>query len=85
VGGWRYNSIILNLGTGWNSVVIFIPPMKQPPVPIRRKEGGRVGLDVVKKRKISYPYRELNSGSSVVQSVSLIPISTELSLYPTGK
>jgi hypothetical protein len=78
MGEWRYVSIILNLS------IVFIPPTKQPPVPTRKDEGGRVCLDVVKKRKIVLPLPRIKL-CSVVQFVSLVPISTEISLTPTGK
>jgi hypothetical protein len=46
-------------------------PRKQPPVPtVGGWVGPRAGLDVMKKRIFSCPYRESNPDSSVVQHVA---------------
>jgi hypothetical protein len=65
---WKYTSSILNLDIGWKWVVSFttlpLSPQGQGWV------GSRASLDVMEKRKICCPYRESNSGSSVVKPVA---------------
>jgi hypothetical protein len=65
----------LDLGTSWRRVVSFTPRPpypreKSPRCPLdRRWVDPRVGLDDVEKRN-SWPYRDSNSDSSVVQPVA---------------
>jgi hypothetical protein len=47
-----------------------LPSRKQPPVAILFEAERRTDLDVMEKRKISFPYREWNSDSTVVQPLA---------------
>jgi hypothetical protein len=63
MGEWRYSSTILNLGTRWNFTPLPLYSRENSPrYPLyRRWVGPRAGLDVMEKREIYFPCRELNS------------------------
>jgi hypothetical protein len=73
---WRYISTILDLGVRWRLSGQLLTPVALPPgksirYPLYRRFGGpRAGLDDMKKRKISLPFRESNFGR-LVSSPSL--------------
>jgi hypothetical protein len=74
MGEWKYSSTILDLGVRWRWVASFtaLPCYPWETAPGTHWTGGwmgpRAGVDIMEKRRVSFPYWESDSGSLVVQT-----------------